>query len=824
MSLSNAPTTLPPLSPVVGSNPFIKFGDPSKAPTLEYNLPQSTSFRVDFQRSIPIPLAYFGPDPAPTPALLALQEAKAATTTPEQLTEQLRRDLISGESKLLGGAELLRTELSAVQVDVVQVPTPVRPPVAPGTKPGTAPGVAPGAALRQANDGNVADTGPDEAEAAAAKQAQYVDFVQTQGVNPALAVPELSRSGKVPLAKAAAAQVRVAGVPLDYIVAQIKAGKLPQVYQKLSGATALRFLDVPDQAQPELRLVQHLVVRSYLGNYGAGRVVKTFSLLPGERTTITVKSFRDQTQSEATTAASSASAYTNSEQTTSANSAQTSVSTRAENALDSFSEASANELERMVAEETGEASNNEYGGYSAGSNYGSAANTTTNTNSRSRSFAVGGGARVTIGPFSGGASASRSGTDTSGNSTTNSTTSGYSNEAGTNYGGGTSEMTQALNSALDRHVAQSASNRQLQVNTTTGGQAQTQAGQANTAGSGTNTQTTTTRQLTNSLTTSDENLTTRELSNLNQSRTLNFVFRQMQQEYVTITYLDNVSFVFSDGMPGRTRVVRLPDLRAFLKEVLVEEAQVAEILQQALRTVQQVQDYRHQTVAFAEVRVETLPGGTGNETTAQAAGGAQRPTTAPNAALPSGTPPPQVAVLPPREVRYYAKRRSLYERATAATDADAKSENTYGMFHVPGIILDVTSRILPTDSVLVDSVLGQGEALDYYNLALQEEAVQQARRENERRAAETEALRSATVADQDYRAAEAETLRDQAKRDQETQARDQELQARKLELAQKILESIDDPIAKATAFRQMLGECCDDKLLDRLRLRDAPLK
>lgn len=385
-------------------------------------------------------------------------------------------------------------------------------------------------------------------------------------------------------------------------------------------------------------------------------------------------------------------------------------------------------------------------------------------------------------------------------------------------------MTQALNSALDRHVAQSASNRQLQVNTTTGGQTQNQAGQTNTAGSGTNNQTTTTRQLTNSLTTSDENLTTRELSNLNQSRTLNFVFRQMQQEYVTITYLDNVSFVFSDGMPGRTCVVKLPDLRAFLIEVLVEEDQVGEILQQTLRMVQQVQDYRHQTVAFAEARVETLPGGVGSEVGTQADGAQKNATGLDAVAVAIETPKTKVVPLPPREVRYYAKRRSLYERATAATDATAKSENTYGMFHVPGIILDVTSRILPTDSVLVDSVLGQGEALDYYNLALQEEAVQQARRENERRAAETEALRSATVADQDYRAAEAETLRTQTKRDQEMQARDQEMQSRKLELAQQILERIDDPIAKAAAFRQMLGECCDDKLLDRLRLRDTPLK
>ena len=243
---------------------------------------------MDFQRPIFIPLAYFGAEPAPTPALLALTAAMAATS--EELTEQLRRDLISGESKLLGGAELLRTELSAVQVDVVQVPTSVAPPRPLVVKPGTAPGAA--LQFKQSGAGST-DEGADGGTEAARQSADFAIFAEAQGVNPALAVPELPRPGKVPLAKAAAAQVRVAGVPLDYIVAQVKAGKLPQIYQKLSGASALRFLDVPATPRPELMLVQHLVVRSYLGNYGAGRVVKTFSLLPGERTTITVKSFRD---------------------------------------------------------------------------------------------------------------------------------------------------------------------------------------------------------------------------------------------------------------------------------------------------------------------------------------------------------------------------------------------------------------------------------------------------------------------------------------------------------------------------------------------------
>lgn len=737
-----APTTLPPLPPATGSNPFIKFGDPSKAPTLEYNLPQQTSFRVDYHRPLFIKPEYFGPEPAASPIVKALSDAKALT--PEALTEKLRRELISGQSELLGGGDLIRSESSAVQVDLVQLPTRL-------VKPMATDAPAAGTSFRLA-----AESGTLDDVAVGNVQVADAAAIQSKGVDALLALPQLAKPGKVSLAKAAAEQVRVAGVPLDYIAQQIKAGRLPQVYQKFSGATALRFLELPERALPQLTMVQHIVVRSYLGNYGAGKVVKTFSLLPGERTTITVKSYRDQTQTDSVTAASGSSAYTNSDLTTSANSSQSSVSTKAENALDSFSEASASELERMVAEETGQARNSEYGGFSGSSNYGNS-----NTNrygSSTANTSAGGGGRVNIfGLISFGGGGGSSGSTTSGGSS--GTSNGFSNQSGMNYGGGTSEMTKALNSALDRHVSQSAQNRQVQVNTTTGQQSQNQTGTTGTTGSGGQTTANNTRQQTNSLVTTDENLTVRELANINQSRTLNFVFRQMQQEFVTLTYLDDVSFVFSDGYPGRTREIKLPDLRAFLVEVLVEEKQVSEVLQQVLRMLFNIQDYRRQPVHFAKRVEEKLT----------------------IADLPD---------VPTLDISYYAKRPDLYKRTVG------DSENTYGLFTVPGIILDVTSRVLPTDSLLVDSVLGQGEALDYYNLALQEEAVQQARRENEQRAADTEALRRDTAHDRTYR-------------------------NRRIKLAETILEGIKDPVAKAEAFQKMLGECCDEKMLALLRDRDT---
>ena len=47
-------------------------------------------------------------------------------------------------------------------------------------------------------------------------------------------------------------------------------------------------------ATPRLALVETWEIRSYLGDYGLGRTLQTFSLLPGERTTITIETWRTE--------------------------------------------------------------------------------------------------------------------------------------------------------------------------------------------------------------------------------------------------------------------------------------------------------------------------------------------------------------------------------------------------------------------------------------------------------------------------------------------------------------------------------------------------
>ena len=52
----------------------------------------------------------------------------------------------------------------------------------------------------------------------------------------------------------------------------------------------------------------------------------------------------------------------------------------------------------------------------------------------------------------------------------------------------------------------------------------------------------------------------REIENINVGRTLNFVFRQMNQEFITILHLVDVRVAYFNGDPDYTREVTLPQL------------------------------------------------------------------------------------------------------------------------------------------------------------------------------------------------------------------------------------------------------------------------
>jgi hypothetical protein len=87
---------------------------------------------------------------------------------------------------------------------------------------------------------------------------------------------------------------------VDYLVRAIKDGLMPVARQTISGSTRIHFVKQPITPVPRLYILEEYRINSYLGDYGAGRIVKTFTLLPGEKTTITMRTFKQITSKKST--------------------------------------------------------------------------------------------------------------------------------------------------------------------------------------------------------------------------------------------------------------------------------------------------------------------------------------------------------------------------------------------------------------------------------------------------------------------------------------------------------------------------------------------
>ncbi len=115
----------------------------------------------------------------------------------------------------------------------------------------------------------------------------------------------------------------IAGVGVSEIADKITKGFKPVLERNIVGTVKVVYVPKPIQLTPEIILTLKLKSCSYLGDYGAGQTLETFSLLPGEKTTITIRNWE---RNEAT-------------------------KREASSVLDTISESSANELQIIVNQE-----------------------------------------------------------------------------------------------------------------------------------------------------------------------------------------------------------------------------------------------------------------------------------------------------------------------------------------------------------------------------------------------------------------------------------------------------------------------------------------
>jgi hypothetical protein len=374
----------------------------------------------------------------------------------------------------------------------------------------------------------------------------------------------------------------ICGLPYREIVETvIRENKMPVFGDGMGNYTGtVDFIAAPITPNPTIFIIEEYTTASFLGSYGAGKVIKTMDLLPGEERTYTVTSFRE------------------------------SISTlsRAENVLESFNEDSTREMQNSIDNE----------------------NSTSATDASAMTH-------------SGGVSVSASGKLLG----VSAEVSGEYNFSKNNSANRTANVNSVAR-ALDRHVQNSNNHRELNVNTNS----------------------------TSTLTERNEEVTVRKFQNINKSRVLNIVFRQLLQEYVTITYLSNIRVGFTNGYTETMQVMDIEEVQTLLDTVVLA-AHHADALGKILMHYCKVRNHAGDYIPFIEKKTisygDCIDGFSGTEI-------------------------------------FYGKIAGNLDTYTT------------GGLSIPiaGVILNVQKHILRTDSVVADALLGQGEALDCFNMRLQD--------------------------------------------------------------------------------------------------------
>ncbi len=372
---------------------------------------------------------------------------------------------------------------------------------------------------------------------------------------------------------------------LEYLSQNIATNLLANkqvIFRKtMSGDVDMVSLDIPTEADPRLYLVETYRISTYLGNYGAGRIVKTFSLLPGEATQISITTYKKST----TTATESSSI------------------------LDSYTEEAASEFEENVLNE----------------------NTTEDERNTSFDYfaetSASGGGNIGMAEVSAEVSAGVSGSiDTA-----------------------RKEQTKNVSNTVNKHAAKASTTRDVEINTSY--ESTTEEG--------------------------EETSIVRDISNINLSRTLNFVFRQMNQEFYTFTHMVDIRIGYFNGDKSTKMEVPVHKLDSLL-EAVVHEDKREDVKDDIHYALANIYDYAGDQVSdFLQTKTYTERDGS----------------------------------------------TSSFMAIDVDKTSDYSNDATGASFTVPGIILGVTTNVMRTEGVMVEALLGEGEALDDYNQGLQEEKV-----------------------------------------------------------------------------------------------------
>lgn len=353
----------------------------------------------------------------------------------------------------------------------------------------------------------------------------------------------------------------------------------------------------PDSV-PRFFIVERYGISSFLGDYGMGRTVKTFTLLPGESMTISLKTWQSTKESI--------------EQSSSI--------------IDSHEQSARERFANQVQNET----------------------TDKATKSKTEEWHVEAEVKASWGFGSAKVSGGGSG----------------------EYHSGREQFARQASEATAEHAAEASSKRELSVSSSS--EKTTESG--------------------------SESLIERTITNVNVRRVLNFVFRELNQTFVTKLHLKNIHIGFTNGRYNSWREVPLSGLRTLLQESLQPD-QVDRAAQQILRVAGTIFD-RNDTAVQVLDRVTINQNGDGV-------------TVEPAARNANGD------FAPPTDDMYYRFRPGPLEQEGESNPVD-------------GVLLSENEITMRTDSVVVEALLGQADALDPYAMEIQQAAASKDTLANER--------------------------------------------------------------------------------------------
>ena len=186
----------------------------------------------------------------------------------------------------------------------------------------------------------------------------------------------------------------------------------------------------------------------------------------------------------------------------------------------------------------------------------------------------------------------------------------------------------------------------------------------------------------------DETVIDRTIKNVNMRRVLNFVFRELNQEYIVKMHLKDVRVAFTNGRLDTWREVPLSGLRGLLEE-FIKTGKIDEVAQQILHLVALIFDRNDTPVASIEQITMAANGQ--------------------NWAVTPAVPNDDGVYPPPSNKSFYR-----FKRGALAQNGE--------QHQVDGVLMKERRIIMRTDSVIVEALLGQSDALDQYAMEVQEAA------------------------------------------------------------------------------------------------------